>query len=299
MCFIAAVQIQSFKVFCDLAETESFTKAAQINGVTQSAVSQQVSSLEKQFKTLLIERSKKKFRLTREGELLYEYGKQVIHTYESLISRLQEVKDIVSGTIRVATIYSIGLHDLPPYLKKFLKGFPTVTVHVEYQRANQVYEDVVGNVVDLGLVAYPNKDSRLEVIPLREETLVLICHPKHPLAKEKHLKLAHLEAQKFIAFESDIPTRKAIDKILRDSGVAVKTTMEFDNIETVKRAVEIEAGVSIVPESTVVQEISKQTLVALKFAEPLPTRPLAIIAKKTKVLSPAMRQFIQLLKEPL
>lgn len=299
MWFTSAVQIQSFKVFCDLAETESFTKAAQINGVTQSAVSQQVSSLEKQFKTLLIERSKKKFRLTREGELLYEYGKQLIQTYESLLSRLQEVKDIVSGTIRVATIYSIGLHDLPPYLKKFLKGFPTVTVHVEYQRANQVYEDVVGNVVDLGLVAYPNKDTRLEVIPLRDETLVLICHPKHPLAKEKNLKLSHLEGQKFIAFESDIPTRKAIDKILRDSGVAVKNTMEFDNIETVKRAVEIEAGVSIVPESTVVQEVSKQTLAALKFSEALPTRPLAIIAKKTKVLSPAMKQFIQLLKEPL
>jgi DNA-binding transcriptional LysR family regulator len=297
--FTSAVQIQSFKVFCDLAETESFTKAAQINGVTQSAVSQQVSSLEKQFKTLLIERSKKKFRLTREGELLYEYGKQLIQTYESLLSRLQEVKDIVSGTIRVATIYSIGLHDLPPYLKKFLKGFPTVTVHVEYQRANQVYEDVGGNVVDLGLVAYPTKDSRLEVIPLREETLVLICHPKHPLAKETNLKLSHLEGQKFIAFESDIPTRKAIDKILRDSGVAVKNTMEFDNIETVKRAVEIEAGVSIVPESTVVQEVSKQTLAALKFSEAIPTRPLAIIAKKTKVLSPAMKQFIQLLKEPL
>jgi DNA-binding transcriptional LysR family regulator len=209
------------------------------------------------------------------------------------------VKDIVSGTIRVATIYSIGLHDLPPYLKKFLKGFPTVTVHVEYQRANQVYEDVGGNVVDLGLVAYPTKDTRLEIIPLREETLVLICHPKHPLAKEKNLKLSHLEGQKFIAFESDIPTRKAIDKILRDSGVAVKNTMEFDNIETVKRAVEIEAGVSIVPESTVVQEVSKQTLAALKFSEAIPTRPLAIIAKKTKVLSPAMKQFIQLLKEPL
>ncbi len=293
------MQIQSFKVFCDLAETESFTKAAQINSVTQSAVSQQVSSLEKQFKTLLIERSKKKFRLTREGELLYEYGKQVIQTYESLLSRLQEVKDIVTGTIRVATIYSIGLHDLPPYLKKFLKGFPTVTVHVEYQRSNQVYEDVVGNVVDLGLVAYPVKDSRLEIIPLREETLVLICHPKHPLAKEKNLKLAHLESQKFIAFESDIPTRKAIDKILRDSGVAVKTMMEFDNIETVKRAVEIEAGVSIVPESTVLQEVSKQTLAALKFNEPIPTRPLAVIAKKTKILSPAMKQFIQLLKEPI
>jgi LysR family transcriptional regulator, transcriptional activator of the cysJI operon len=129
------MQIESLKVFCDLAETESFTKAAQINNVTQSAVSQQISSLERQFKSLLIERSKKKFRLTREGQLLYDYSKQIIQTYDALHSKLQEVKDIISGTIRVATIYSIGLHDLPPYIKRFLKEHPTVHVHVEYRRA--------------------------------------------------------------------------------------------------------------------------------------------------------------------
>src|SRR3989454_6015421 len=142
------MQIDSLKVFCDLAESESFTKAAQINEVTQSAVSQQISSLERHFKSLLIERSKKRFRLTREGQVLYDYSKQIIATYDALHSKLQEIKDIISGTIRVATIYSIGLHDLPPYLKKFLKGYPTVNVHVEYRRANQVYEDVLSNVVD-------------------------------------------------------------------------------------------------------------------------------------------------------
>src|SRR5437899_2387131 len=134
------MQIESLKVFCDLAETESFTKAAQINHVTQSAVSQQISALERTFKALLVERSKRHFRLTREGQVLYDYSKQVIHNYNALHTRLQETKDLISGTIRVATIYSIGLHDLPPYLKKFLKGFPTVNVHVEYRRANQVYE---------------------------------------------------------------------------------------------------------------------------------------------------------------
>src|SRR6202012_1613737 len=206
------MQIESLKVFCDLAETESFTKAAQINNVTQSAVSQQISSLERQFKSLLIERSKKKFRLTREGQVLYEYSKQVIQTYDSLENRLQEIKDIISGTIRVATIYSIGLHDLPPYLKKFLKAFPTVNVHVEYRRANQVYEDVLSNVVDLGLVAYPTKDPKLELIPLRKEPLVLICHPQHPFTRQKSIKLKSLAGQKVIGFEPDIPTRKARDK---------------------------------------------------------------------------------------
>src|SRR5512136_2127874 len=209
------MQIESLKVFCDLAETESFTKSAQINNVTQSAVSQQISSLERQFKSLLIERSKKRFRLTREGQVLYDYSKQIIQTYESLLSRLQEIKDIISGTIRVATIYSIGLHDLPPYLKKFLKTYPTVNVHVEYRRANQVYEDVLGNVVDLGLVAYPVRDSKLEILPLRTDPLVLICHPQHPLARNKSIKLSGIAGQKFIAFEPDIPTRKAIDKILK------------------------------------------------------------------------------------
>src|SRR5258705_10991380 len=176
------MQIESLKVFCDLAETESFTKAAHINEVTQSAVIQQISSLEGQFRSLLIERSKKKFRLPREGQVLYDYSKQIIQTYDALFSRLQEIKDIVSGTIRLDTIYSIGLHDLPPYLKKFLKAYPTVNVHFEYRRSNQVYEDVLSNVVDVGLVAYPNRDAKLKVVPLRKDMLALISHPQHPLA---------------------------------------------------------------------------------------------------------------------
>ena len=293
---MAGMQIESFKVFCDLAETESFTRAAQLNNVTQSAVSQQISSLERQFKSLLIERSKKKFRLTREGQVLYEYCKQINQTYDSLQNRLQEIKDIISGTIRVATIYSIGLHDLPPYLKKFLKLFPTVNVHVEYRRANQVYEDVLGNVVDMGLVAYPSRDAKLDLIPLRKDILVLICHPHHPLAKAKSIKLSQLAGEKFISFEPDIPTRKAIDKILKDHEVKVETVMEFDNIETVKRAVEIEAGVAIVPHGTVIQEVAKQTLAEVKIEGHDLFRPLAAIYKKNKVLSPAMKQFLAMLK---
>lgn len=290
------MQIESLKVFCDLAETESFTKAAQINHVTQSAVSQQISSLERQFKSLLIERSKKKFRLTREGQVLYDYSKQIIQTYDALFSRLQEIKDIISGTIRVATIYSIGLHDLPPYLKKFLKTFPTVNVHVEYRRSNQVYEDVLGNVVDLGLVAYPVRDAKLEIVPLRKDMMVLICHPQHPLAKMKGVKLKDIAGQKFIGFEPDIPTRRAIDKILKENNVTVQHVMEFDNIETVKRAVEIDAGIAIVPHGTITQEVSKQTLAEMKIDDAEFYRPLAAIHKKNKVLSPAMKQFLSVVK---
>jgi len=291
------MQIESLKVFCDLTETESFTKAAHINGVTQSAVSQQISSMERHFKSLLIERSKKKFRLTREGQVLYDYSKQIIQTYDALHSKLQEIKDIISGTIRVATIYSIGLHDLPPYIKRFLKDYPTVNVHVEYRRASQVYEDVMSNVVDLGLVAYPTRDSKLEIFSLHKDPLVVICHPQHPLGKSKSIRLKALAGVKFISFEPDTPTRKAVDKILREHSVQVQNVMEFDNIETVKRAVEIDAGVAIVPARTVTQEVSKQTLAAVHLDGGDFHRPIAAIFKKNKVLSPAMKQFLAILKE--
>ncbi len=293
------MQIETLKVFCDLSESTSFTKAARINGITQSAVSQQINSLEKHFSAMLIERSKKKFRLTREGEVLYEYSKQIVQSYESLQNKLQEIQEVVSGTIRVATIYSIGLHDLPPYIKKFLKTFPTVNVHVEYRRSNQVYEDVLSNVVDIGLVAFPQKDSKLESVHLKNDTLVLICHPDHPMAKKKQAKLEDISGYKFIGFESDIPTRHAIDQKLKQEKVEVKHVMDFDNIETVKRAVEINAGISIVPHLTVVQEVAKKTLVEVPFGDKDLQRPLAAIYKGSKVLSPAIKEFINILKKPI
>lgn len=293
------MHVQSFRVFCDLAETESFTKAAQINGITQSAVSQQVSSLERQLKTLLIERSKKRFRLTHEGKMLYESGKQIVQGFDGLVGRLQEARNAVAGSVRAATIYSLGLYNLPPYLKKFLRAYPQVSVQIEYQRASQVYEDVLGNAVDVGMVAYPWKEPRLEIIPLAEETLVLACPPGHELARNGGVKLSQLKGQRYVGFEHDVPTRKAIDRILRDAGVEVQVVREFDNIETVKRAVEIEAGVAIVPQNSIAAEVAKQTLVAVPFTAPLPGRPLAVIHRRSKVLSPAVRRFIEILKEPV
>jgi DNA-binding transcriptional LysR family regulator len=292
------MQIETLKVFCDLSETESFTKAAQINDITQSAVSQQIRSLENQFRATLIERSKKKFRLTREGQILYEHSKQIIQTYDMLRAQLQELRDVVSGTLRVATIYSIGLYDLPPYLKRFLKTHRTVNVHVEYHRANRVYEDVLSNVCDVGLVAFAVKESRLEVIPLWRDKLVLVCSPRHPLASRESVPLSSLRGERFISFEPDIPTRRAIDKALRAEGVEVQHVMEVDNIETVKRAVEIELGVSVIPQSTVSTEVRNGTLAQVEIAGADFARPVSAILKKSKVLSPAMKQFISILKDP-
>jgi len=290
------MQIESLKCFCDLVETESFTKAAQINGVTQSAISQGIAVLEGIFNTLLVERSKKQLRLTREGQALYDASKHILETYAALDSTLQKLKGVISGDIRVAAIYSVGLHHLPPYLKKFMQSFPTVNIRVKYRHSNQIYDDVYGKVADIGLIAYPVKSSKLEIVPLHKEPLVLICHPRHPFAKLKNIKLKQLEGQKIIGIAQELPTRMALDKILNEYDVKLNYVMEFDNEATIKRAVEIDAGIAIVPKSTVTQEVENGLLAAVELEHGRLLRPIAAIYRKDRVLPPGMKEFLALLK---
>ena len=289
------MQIENFKIFADLVETKSFSKSAKLNGITQSAVSQQARAMERHFKTLLIDRSQKQFQLTREGQRVYDAAKEILHTYDKLLSELQEMKKVISGTIRISTIYSIGLHELPPFIKKFLHDYPSVNVRVEYRRSNLVYEDILHNAVDFGLVAFPVKQRQIEVLPFRNDHLVVIAHPQHPIAKRTEIEIKDLTGQKFIGFDPDIPTRKAVDQIFREHKLEIEPVMEFDNIETVKRAVEIDHGIAIVPQATVTQEAKQGTLAVLQFKGREFTRPLAILHRKGRVLTPAMRKFIETL----
>lgn len=289
------MHIENFKIFSDLVESQSFSRAAKLNGVTQSAVSQQLRAMEKHFTVLIVDRSQKQFRLTREGQKLYESAKEILHRYDKLVSDLQEMKKVISGTIHISTIYSIGLHELPPFITEFLKTYPAVNVRVEYRRSNLVYEDIVNNSVDLGLIAYPTQQRQIEVIPFLEDRLVLICNPDHEMANRSTVRIQELEGQKFIGFDQDIPTRKATDQMFREAGISPEPIMEFDNIETVKRAVEINAGVSIVPSATIKQEIKQKLLSAIAIEGVNVVRPLAIIHRKGRVLTPAMKKFISTL----
>lgn len=291
------MQIENFKIFADLVETKSFSKSAKINAITQSAVSQQARAMERHFKALLIDRSQKQFQLTREGQRVYEAAKELLHAYDKLASELQEMKKIISGTIRISTIYSIGLHELPPFITRFLVDYPSVNVRVEYRRSNLVYEDILHNSVDFGLVAFPVRTRQIEQLPFRNDRLVLISHPNHPLAafQQEGIELKQLADQRFIGFDPDIPTRKAVDQIFRDNKLEIEPVMEFDNIETVKRAVEIDHGIAIVPQATVLQEQQQGSLTVIPFKGREFTRPLAILHRKGRVLTPAMKKFIETL----
>lgn len=291
------MQIQTFKVFCDLADTESFSKAAERNGITQSAVSQQVRSIEEQFQVRLIDRGRRAFCLTPEGQAFLASSREIVGAYDELGTRMQKLQEVVSGELRIATIFSIGLHELPPYLKRFRREFPLVEVRMDYRRSAQVYAAVQENRADVGLVAYPASRRGITASVFWRDRLVVICAPSHPLAARRKVALSDIGGEKFIAFEPDLPTRREVDRRLRQAGARVKVAFEFDNIETVKRAVEIESAVSIVPRTSVRSEVEAGQLVSLEITEAEMWRPLGTLVKKSSAGTPALREFLGLLEK--
>lgn len=291
------MHVETFQVFCDLVETTSFSEAAVRNGISQSAVSQQIRTLEDRFQVTLLERGRRNFAVTPEGEVFLKAAQNILQAYHSIEQDLGTMRDVVAGPLTIATVYSIGFHELPPYLESFREQFPEVDLQVHYRRSNQVYADVSENLADLGLVAYPQERKGVEIEPAWKDKLVVICPPGHPLAKRETLNLEAIQGQRFISFEPDLPTRKAIDGMFAHAKVEVKEVVEFDNIETVKRGVLIENAISIVPSESVRSEVKSGTLAQIAINGKFVWRPLGIVRRRTKAITPAMREMIRILKQ--
>ncbi len=291
------MHIETLKVFCELADSRSFSKTAEKHLLSQSAVSQQLAQLELAHKCQLVTRKKRPIELTAAGQVFYKAAKDMLERYDQLKTELHTIKATTENRLNVAAIFSIGMHSLPDYVKKFMVRYPNVNVHIEYLSAEKIYEQALSGEIDLGLVAIPKKDRRLEVYDFEDEPLILACSPKHPLAKEEAVDIHKLQFERFIAFEKEVPTRIWIDGILSRYNTDVRPVMEFDNIETIKRAVEINAGISILPEPAIVQEVASGTIRAIAFSNERFVRPTGIILRRGKTISPAGRYCIELLRE--
>jgi DNA-binding transcriptional LysR family regulator len=290
------MHLETLKVFCDIVDLGSFSKTAEKHLLSQSAISQQLAQLEVLHKCQLINRKKRPIELTKSGRILYQTAKDMLDRYEQFKTELNALKSTSSYRLNVAVIFSIGMHTLPGYVKRFMVSYPNVNVHIEYLDADRIYEQVLSGEVDVGIVAMPKRDKRLEVYDFVDEELILACSPKHPFGDEEEVDIHKLQFERFVAFEKGIPTRDWIDGILKQYNVAVRPVMEFDNIETIKRAVEINAGVSILPRVAILQETGSATLRAVPFQNERFVRPTGIIIRKGKMLGQAGRYFIDLLR---
>jgi DNA-binding transcriptional LysR family regulator len=292
------MHIETLKVFCDLVDLQSFSLAAERNFITQSAVSQQIRTLEEKFKRRLLERvrGRREVRLTSAGEVFYREAKNVLDCYDNLNESMRGLVGKIGGTVKVATVYSVGLHELPPKVREFMSKFPSAKIDLEYSRTTRVVRDVLNGTVELGVVAFPEPRRGLTIVQMLSDRLVLICAPEHEFAKKEKIKAKELNGRDFVLFERDIPTRKATDKILKANGVEVRKVAEFDNIETIKRAVEVGFGMAIVPHPSVEDEEKNGQLAVVKLAEKEWVRPVGVIYRSDRNLSLAAKKFVQLLE---
>jgi len=291
------VHLETLALYCDVVRQRSFSRGAEQRHVSQSAASQAVQQLENLLGVELIDRSKRPFAVTPEGQAFYESARTLLEQWEKAKTGVAAVKARVGGTVRVAAIYSVGLHDVSRPMQQFMSLYPAARVELECLHPHKVVEAVVSGEADLGLMSYPPADRALTVVPLREEPMALVCHPNHKLARRRAVALRDLAGEAFVAFDPELTIRRAIDRALRQANTRVNVVMEFDNIETIKQAIIIAAGVSLLPRHTVGKEAGIGTLATVRL-EPLLVRPVGLIHRRNKPLSATAARFLEMLRAP-
>jgi DNA-binding transcriptional LysR family regulator len=290
------MNLKSLKIFCDIVARRSFSRAAEDNAISQSAASHVVSQLEGRLGVQLIERSKRPLVTTGEGRVFFDGCRKLLARYEALEDEVRSLHDEVAGRVRVAAIYSVGLHHMSQYVQEFKSLHPKATVRLEYLHPDRVYEAVDAGEADVGLVSYPRGTRTIEAESWREEPLVLVCSPGHRLSAQPCIELGELHGERLVAFDPELVIRHSIDRAIDACGAEPAVVMEFDNIETIKRAVEIDAGVALLPEPTVVREVSAGTLVSVALAGDGLVRPLGILHGRGRQMPPTVRRFVELLR---
>jgi DNA-binding transcriptional LysR family regulator len=291
------VHLETLRLYCDIVRLRSFSRGAEQNFVSQSAASQAVQQLEREIGVPLIDRTKRPFVVTAEGQAFYGACRGVLESWDKAKAEVASVKARVAGTVRVAAIYSVGLHDMSHPLQRFMSLYPNARVQLECLHPHKVVEAVLGDEADVGVMSYPPADRALNVVPLRDEPMAFVCHPGHRLARRRSVSPQDLNVEAFVAFDRGLTIRKAIDRALRQHNARPNIVMEFDNIETIKQAIMINAGVSILPRHTVQKEAGIRTLSVIPFGIPDLVRPVGIIHRRQKPLTPAVSRFIELLQE--
>jgi DNA-binding transcriptional LysR family regulator len=291
------MNLKSLKVFCDIVVRRSFSKAAEDNAMSQSGASQIVGQLEQHLGVQLLERSKRPLVPTHAGQVFFDGCRKLLARYEALEDEVRTLHAEVAGRVRVAAIYSVGLHHMSRAVREFLSLHPRANVRLEYLHPDRVIESVENGQADLGLVSYPRGTKTLDAESWRDEPFVVVAAPSNPLAALGTVRLADLDGRPLVGFDADLVIRQELDRVLATHGVEPKVVMEFDNIETIKRAVEIDAGVALLPAPTVGSEVAAGTLRAVPLdVDPPLVRPLGIVRVRGKPLAPTAARFLAFLR---
>lgn len=292
------MNIETLKVFKDLIETGSFSKAAEMNYISQSAVSQQIKKLEFIFRTRLFVKKENGLQLTEAGHIFYNSSKKIVSIYTDTIANIK--KDIAiknNEKLKVESIYSAGIYVIGDYIRNFLNSNPFTQIDLQYRRYNEVLDNVEKYRADFGFVSCCATERKsLAGVFLKEEEMVLIA-PLDCIVSGEEIKSSDISKFKLVLFEKNSPSRRCIEESLESKKVKLNVTMEMDNIEAIKATVTSGAGVSIIPVSCVRPEEPNHKFKVYRFSDVKISRPIYMVYNKKRKMSSSASAFLNKMLE--
>jgi len=285
------MDFDQLETFLEVARLCSFSRAAEKRFRTQPAISSQIRALEEEVGARLLDRSGGKVSLTAPGKLFLKYAEETIESRKAVLTAVAETERIPRGEIIVGANEGTCLHILPEVFAEFKRQYPDVAVNIKRSDYAKILESVIDNSVDFGVVSLPVSDTRLTVVLIHRDELVIIAPPRHPLAKVKSASVA--EAAKFpLVVPKAGHTRDALENLFHEHKLKPRYAMELDSSELLKRFVAADVGVGFIARSNVSEDVRAGVLSAVPFADAQIRRDLALVFRKDKALSRAALAFI-------
>ncbi len=289
------MDVNQLEVLVAVANEQSFSRAAQALHRTQPAVSQAIRRLEVELGEPLFDRSSKDGTLTAAGRVLFDFAEQILNLRQGAHRAIKELKDLHHGKLALsANEYTVMY--LLPVLAVFRARHPHLKVEVKRSLASRIASEVLGRGVEIGVVSFKPADEAIASIPVVTDELALIVAPSHPLAAKETVSVRELGAESFIAHNVASPYRERVVRTFEKYKTPLNISMEMPTLEAIKRLVEQEMGVALVPRLTAQVEIAHKQIVALTVREMRFERRLHLIYRKGATLSHAARAFLRVAK---
>jgi len=291
----ADLPYEAMRTFAEVARLGSFSRAGRTLFRSQSAVSLQVAKLEEAVGRRLLDRTTKKVELTEAGRILLGYVGQSEALLEQASRELEDLDQLERGRLVICASDTTGCYRLPAILQRYRAQHPGIEIVIRNATSPRTTQAVLDHEVDLGIVTLRDVDPGLEAVPLFRRKDVLICHPEHRLARRKRILLKDLERYPFILLDDRCSSRRILDDLCRTARVDLSIQMELSSIEVIKRFVRIDAGLSVVPEMAVQEEVAGGSLATVEIVDVQrgPRHDMGVVYKRGRYLTLASRSFLE------
>lgn len=293
------MDMKQLNTFMMVSNLLNFTKAAERLGYAQSSVTAQIQQLENELGVLLFERIGKKVMLTDSGRRLTPYATQILQLSDNMRDAVSN-SAIPTGSLAIGTAESLSIYRLPAIIQEFRRLYPEVDIELKLLNCLESLPCLINGAIDIAFIIGNRVEAKYvqETLELKEHIQVLAC-PNHPLTMKKRLAPEDFEKEALLLTGRDCSYRGAFMKRMADANVVSRIVLETDSIQVIKQAAMSGLGICVLPEVSVLQEVSEGRLIPLKFD----TRDFKIVSQllyhKDKWISPALSEFIRLSKQIL